>query len=90
MKFIWDENKRLSNLKKHGLDFNDVEQVFNNPLILFEDNRHDYGEQRMIAVGLLSVTVVVIVHVENDETIRVISMRKAIKNEIKIYYENLY
>lgn len=57
MKFTWDENKRLNNLQKHGLDFNDAEQVFNNPLILFEDNRHHYDEQRMIAIGLLSVTV---------------------------------
>ncbi len=90
MNFIWDENKRLSNIEKHGLDFQDVEQVFNSPLILFEDNRFDYGEQRMVAIGLLSVTVVVVVHVENDNTIRIISMRKASKPEIKTYYANVY
>ncbi len=90
MNFVWDENKRLKNIEKHGLDFNDVEQVFNSPLILFEDNRYDYGEQRMIAIGLLSITVVVVVHVEDDDTIRIISMRKAKKTEIKTYYENVY
>ncbi|MBS9779216.1 MAG: BrnT family toxin [Moraxellaceae bacterium] len=90
MNFIWDENKRLSNIEKHGLDFQDVEQVFNSPLILFEDNRFDYGEQRMVAIGLLSVTVVVVVHVEDDNTIRIISMRKASKPEIKTYYANVY
>ncbi|MBS9779056.1 MAG: BrnT family toxin [Moraxellaceae bacterium] len=90
MNFIWDENKRLMNIKKHGLDFKDVEQVFHNPLILFEDDRFDYGEQRMVAIGLLSVTVVVVVHVEADETIRIISMRKATTNEINTYYANVY
>ncbi len=90
MNFIWDENKRLTNIKKHGLDFKDAEQVFNSPLILFADERFDYGEQRMVAVGLLSVTVVVVVHVEDDETIRIISMRKATATEIKTYYANVY
>jgi uncharacterized DUF497 family protein len=49
----------------------------------------DYGEQRMIGVGLLDYLVVLIVHVENDETIRIISMRKADGNETDIYYQNV-
>jgi uncharacterized protein len=57
--------------------------------VLFEDNRADYGEQRMIGVGLLDYLVVLIVHVENDETIRIISMRKAGDNETDIYYQNV-
>jgi uncharacterized protein len=58
-------------------------------MVLFEDNRADYGEQRMIGVGLLDYLVVLIVHVENDETIRIISMRKAGDNETDIYYQNV-
>ncbi len=72
------------------MDFKDVEQVFHNPLILFEDDHFDHGEQRMVAIDLLSVTVVVVVHVEDDETIRIISMRKATTNEINTYYANVY
>jgi len=48
-----------------------------------------HGEQRMIGVGLLGYVVVLIVHVENDETIRIISMRKAEGNETNLYYENV-
>ncbi len=89
MQFTWDESKRKSNLTKHGLDFKDAARIFAGPLVLFEDDRADYGEQRMIAMGLLDALVVVIVHVESDNTIRIISIRKADKNETNIYYQNL-
>ena len=58
-------------------------------MVLFEDNRHDYGEQRMIGIGLLDHLVVLIVHVENDESIRIISMRKAQSDETDLYYQNV-
>lgn len=89
MQFVWDEAKRQANLQKHGLDFADAETVFNQPLILFEDNRADYGEQRMVAIGLLQMLVVVVVHVENDNTIRIISMRGATRHETNTYYQNI-
>jgi uncharacterized protein len=89
MQFTWDESKRKSNLAKHGLDFKDAERIFAGPLVLFEDDRANYGEQRMIAMGLLDAIVVLIVHVESDNTIRIISMRKAEKNETNFYYQNL-
>ena len=88
MRFTWDENKRLANLDRHGLDFVDAAQVFAGPLILFEDARADYGEQRMIGIGLLDFPVVLIVHVETDEEIRIISMRKANSDETDLYYRN--
>jgi uncharacterized protein len=59
--FSWDEPKRQANLAKHGLDFADAEKVFAGPMVLFEDTRIDYGEQRMIGVGLLDYLVVLIV-----------------------------
>jgi uncharacterized DUF497 family protein len=88
MRYIWDETKRKANLKKHGLDFADAEKVFVGPLVLFEDCRENYGEQRMIGIGLLDCLVVLIVHVEVDETIRIISMRKADTDEIDLFYKN--
>ena len=88
MRFTWDEMKRQANLSKHGLDFADAEKVFAGPLILVEDNRHDYGEQRTIGIGLLNFLVVLIVHVESDHEIRIISMRKATSDEIDLFYRN--
>ena len=88
MNFIWDEAKRQANLQKHGLDFADAAKVFSGPLLLFEDTREDYGEQSMIGIGLLNYLVVLIVHVESDEEIRIISMRKADSDETDLYYKN--
>ncbi len=89
MKFIWHEEKRQSNIRKHGLDFSQAYKVFVGVTFTFEDNRFDYGEQRFVTIGLLE-EVVVIVHTESTEEIRIISMRKANKNEQKLYLTNLY
>ena len=89
MQFKWDELKRKANLAKHGIDFNDAARIFAGPLVLFEDDRADYNEQRMIAMGLLDSLVVIVVHVESDRTIRIISIRKADKYETNLYYQNL-
>ena len=88
MDFIWDENKRKTNLKKHGIDFADAEIVFAGATFTFEDNRFEYGEPRFVTLGLLQGVMVVIVHTERNELIRIISMRKATKNEEKIYFQN--
>lgn len=86
---MWDERKRRTNIAKHGLDFADAEKVFAGPMVLFEDDRTDYGEQRMIGIGLLNYLVVLIVHMETDDIIRIISMRKADNDETNLYYENV-
>ena len=89
MRFIWHEPKRQANLKKHGLDFADAERVFSGPTFTFEDDREAYGEQRWVTLGLLGEKVVVIVHTETEEEIRVISMREADKNEQHLFFTNL-
>ncbi len=89
MRFTWNERKRNANIKKHGIDFTDVHRVFAGPTFTFEDTRFDYGEQRWITMGLCSFSVVVIAHTEKSDEIHIISMRKAEKNEQKIFFENL-
>jgi uncharacterized protein len=53
MELEWDEAKRLSNLGKHGIDFRDVEEVFDGDIVTVEDTRYEYGEQRFVTFGLL-------------------------------------
>ena len=88
MKFEWDEAKRQTNLRNHKLDFADAEIVFTGITFTFEDDRFEYGEDRFITLGLLREMVVVIAHTERNDTVRVISMRKATKNEQRLYFEN--
>lgn len=85
----WDEAKRLANLRKPGLDFVDAEEVFAGVTYTYEDDRMPYAEQRFVTLGLLRDVVVSIVHSEEGDDIRVISMRKATKREWDIYVENI-
>ena len=90
MRYTYDTKKQAANLKKHGYDFEDAPQVIGSGrTVTFEDRRLDYDEQRFITLGVLREDVVVITTAETDEEIRVISMRKAERNEQEIYYSNL-
>lgn len=89
MKFEWDESKRESNVSKHGLDFQWAYRVFENDTFTFEDNRIAYNEQRFVTLGMLDGDVVVVVHTETSDEIRVISLRKAVKNEQKLYFTHI-
>lgn len=88
MRFSWHEPKRQLTLKKRGLDFAEAEQVFMGATFTFEDDRQNYGEQRWVSIGLLREKVVVIVHTESTEEIRIISMREANENEQLLFFSN--
>ena len=87
MKFVWDKNKNRANVEKHGLDFADAHKVFESPMLVKLDDRKDYGENRWIGIGLMDMRVVLIVFTElkDENTIRVISFRKATSDERKRY-----
>ena len=90
MIYEWDEAKNSSNFAKHGLDFADAEQVLTRPCVTFVDSRFDYGEVRLITLGLLAGRVVVIAHApRGKDTTRIISMRKANQREQEIYQKRL-
>lgn len=86
MYFEWDEQKNQSNIHKHGLSFADVWEAFETALLVELDDREDYGEERWIGIGRMNHRTVVIVYTERgDETVRVISLRKALKHERQAY-----
>ena len=86
----WDEAKNRINFAKHGLDFADAEPVLTGPCVTFVDSRFDYGEVRLITLGLLAGRVVVIAHApRGEDTTRIISVRKANQREQKIYQKRL-
>ena len=87
--FSWDEAKRRSNLKKHGIDFRDAAKIFDGPLVTVEDTRENYGEPRFIALGLLDGLVVSFVYTEREDQIRIISIRKAMKHETRFFLSKI-
>ena len=91
MKFEWDESKNEENIRKHGIDFRDVIEMFDHPMLTGLDTRSEYGEDRWIGIGLLGNVVAVTVYIEweDEETIRIISARKATRDESKEYHKRI-
>ena len=89
LNFEWDENKNISNQKKHdGVTFEEARTVFVDDLArLIQDPDHSVGEERFILLGLSTqLKLLLVSHCEvNSETIRIISARKADKSERKQY-----
>ncbi|HEX2150934.1 MAG TPA: BrnT family toxin [Stellaceae bacterium] len=86
MAFEWDEAKRLANIRKHGIDFTDVEQVFTGSFVETEDLRRDYGEKRFRAVGRLGAHIVQVAYTWRGDRRRIISARRAGRNDRRTYY----
>ena len=85
-RFEWDENKNRQNIKKHGFDFADAEEMFWGILLFSPEIREDYGESRWVGIGTTRGRTAVVVFTERGpETIRIISLRKATRRESKQY-----
>ncbi len=90
LKFEWDENKNAVNIRKHKIDFEDIPELFQQPMLIDYDDRQNYGEERWIGIGLLHNMAVAVVFTERGEnTIRIISARKATKEERRRYDERI-
>jgi uncharacterized protein len=87
VKFEWDETKRLTNIRKHGIDFADVPAIFRGDTVTVIDDRFEYDATRFLTLGLLKSRVILVVHTESDDMIRIISARKATAYEEKTYFE---
>lgn len=90
MQFEWDEGKNEINIRKHGIDFEDVKDMFNHPMLTLVDDREDYGEERWVGVGWVQQLIGVVVYVErHEDTIRIISARKATNHEVRRYEQSI-
>lgn len=89
MRFEWEEKKRKSNLRKHDIDFADVETIFFDECYTIVDDRFDYGEIRYLSLYLLFGEVIAVSYTENDEIVRIISARKAEKHERETYFKEI-
>ena len=87
LEFNWDPKKAASNLEKHGVSFEEASTAFGDPLsITVHDPDHSEGEARFVLMGLtFGGKLVVVVHVELEDSIRIISAREATSRERKDY-----
>jgi hypothetical protein len=90
--FEWDEVKSKVNLQKHKVSFEEGKTIFNDTfLFTFPDNVHSSNEDRFINIGLsANGLILVLTHTERQDTIRIISCRKATARERKFYEEGSF
>ena len=83
--FEWDENKRLENLEKHGVDFIRAAVIFDGPVIEDIDDREDYRETRYRALGHGGDEFFAVIYTWRDKSRRIISAWKAGENGKRKY-----
>ena len=85
--FEWDDIKAAENVRNHGVSFAQAALAFRDPFAVeWIDLREDYGEERIILLGMTGDQVLTVVYMERAERIRIISARQATKNEEDLYY----
>ena len=89
IKFEWDSRKARQNLRKHGIDFDEATTVFADILsVTIPDPDHSEDDERWVTMGLSNRhRLLVVVHTEEEETIRIISVRAADRLERRKYEE---
>ncbi len=78
----WNEDKRQTNLAKHGVDFNLIDEFDWLSAVIRVDDRFDYGEVRLKAEGLIAGRLYAVVYTERGLVKRIINLRKANKREV--------
>lgn len=83
--FEWDDDKAAANLARHKVAIERVKEFDWSTALIVVDDREDYGELRMKALGFIGERLHVVVFTERGDSIRVISLRKANRREAKAY-----
>jgi uncharacterized DUF497 family protein len=89
-RFEWNERKRRANLRRHGIDFIEVERAFDAPRIVDYDEAHSADEDRYRMLGWLDGRVIVAIYTERANRIRLISARFATPAEALIYMQEFF
>ncbi|MBW4647508.1 MAG: BrnT family toxin [Kastovskya adunca ATA6-11-RM4] len=89
LEFEWNPDKAALNIEKHDISFQEAATVFNDPLsVTFPDPHHSIGESRYIIIGVSRFDqLLVVAHTDRVEKVRIISARKATRQERRFYEE---
>jgi uncharacterized protein len=87
MRFEWYEQKRLENLRKHGIDFVDAKEIWQGAVLEVSSAQQEHGEQRHIAYGVLDGRIIAVVFTWHGESRRLISARRVRRYERQNYQD---
>jgi uncharacterized DUF497 family protein len=87
VEFEWSEQKAESNAQKHGVTFQEAATIFADPfLITFDDEAHSAIEDRFMSIGTSDQErILVVIHTDRADAIRIISARVATRREQRVY-----
>ena len=88
MEIEWDNNKAAANLIKHKIDFEDAKNIFLDTNCLEREDKRDYDETRIQVIGIVNQVVLLVVYTKRNGRYRIISARRANKNERRQYYQS--
>ncbi len=90
MKYVWDQRKNRSNLARHGIAFEDAIWIFDGPTLERLDERFDYDETRVYAIGLVNGLEITLIYTDLSENERrVISAWRAERHERAAYWQSI-
>ena len=90
MRYSWDEEKNRRNIALDGIAFEDAKRIFEGPTVERVDDRFDYGETRVYAIGLVNGLEITVVYSDReDDERRIISAWRAEPHERRRYWQNV-
>jgi len=90
MRYTWNNEKNHLNIRRHGIDFEDAKQIFEGPTVERVDDRFDYGEVRVYAVGLVNGIEITVIYTDiGEDERRIISAWRAEPHERRYYWKKI-
>jgi uncharacterized DUF497 family protein len=90
MRYTWTESKNRRNLKLHGIAFEDAVSIFDGPTLEQVDNRFDYGERRVYAIGVVNGLEITVIYTDREEEERrIISAWRSEPHERRAYWRSI-
>jgi uncharacterized protein len=90
MRYSWDGDKNRRNIERHGIAFKDAKRIFDGSTLERVDDRFDYGETRVYAIGLVNGLEITVIYTDRDhDERRIISAWRAEPHERRAYWQNI-
>ena len=90
MRYTWDDGKNRGNIRRHGIAFEDAKRIFDGPTVEKVDDRFDYGEVRVYAVGLVNGLEITVIYTDEENgKRRIISAWRAEPHERRYFWQSL-
>ena len=90
MVYIWDEAKNRCNIKDHGIAFDDAKRIFESPTVERVDDRFEYGEVRVYAIGVVNGLEITVIYTDcDDDERRIISAWRSEPHERRAYWQRV-